>query len=61
MIKKERLQELIEQGAIVYQLLCGVIYEYKLNKNYLVGVADDRISLMKICNEYEQELGGLDR
>ena len=54
MIKKERLQELIKQGATIYSVCFGVVYEEKLMSNNFVGVTDDEISLMQRYNGNEQ-------
>lgn len=56
MITKERLEELIKQGATIYNVCWYNVYEEKLGSNHFVGIADDEISLMQRYNGYEREL-----
>lgn len=56
MISEERLEELIKQGATIYDVCWYNVYEEKLGSNHFVGIADDEISLMQRYNGYEREL-----
>lgn len=56
MITEERLKELIEQGATIYNVCWNQVFEEKLMSNHFVGIADDRVSLMQRYNGYEQDL-----
>ena len=51
MIERKRLEELIEQGATIYSVCYGVVYEENLNKSCHFGFADNKESLLKTyCN-----------